>query len=305
MTNNDIPQGSSQDRPQDNLQDSLQRFLFDGTDIRGEVTTLSASYQELLKNQQYPPQVALLFGEFIAAASLLSTVLKGSGMITIQARGDGPITTVMAECSQGNKLRGIVRGDFDNLKGINSLQELLGTATLAITIEPEGKERYQGVVALDGKDLSQCLEFYFYQSEQLPTKIKLAANAQSASGMLIQQLPSSADAEKSADDWQDISVLFETLSSAEQLDLSHNDQLYRLFHEQQLRLFDPQPMRFSCSCSRQRTESALISLGREEVVEMSVEQGLIMITCEFCSQQYRFTSGDISELFDPPNIPLH
>ena len=305
MTNNDIPQGSSQDRPQDNLQDSLQRFLFDGTDIRGEVTTLSASYQELLKNQQYPPQVALLFGEFIAAASLLGTVLKGSGMITIQARGDGPITTVMAECSQGNKLRGIVRGDFDNLKGINSLQELLGTATLAITIEPEGKERYQGVVALDGKDLSQCLEFYFYQSEQLPTKIKLAANAQSASGMLIQQLPSSADAEKSADDWQDISVLFETLSSAEQLDLSHNDQLYRLFHEQQLRLFDPQPMRFSCSCSRQRTESALISLGREEVVEMSVEQGLIMITCEFCSQQYRFTAGDISELFDPPNIPLH
>ena len=297
MTNNDIPQ--------DNLQDSLQRFLFDGTDIRGEVTTLSASYQELLANQHYPPQVALLFGEFIAAASLLSTVLKGSGMITIQARGDGPITTVMAECSQGNKLRGIVRGDFDNLKDINSLQELLGTATLAITIEPEGKERYQGVVALDGKDLSQCLEFYFYQSEQLPTKIKLAANAQSASGMLIQQLPSSADAEKSADDWQDISVLFETLSSAEQLDLSHNDQLYRLFHEQQLRLFDPQPMRFSCSCSRQRTESALISLGREEVVEMSVEQGLIMITCEFCSQQYRFTSGDISELFDPPNIPLH
>jgi len=297
MTNNDSPQ--------ENLPDSLQRFLFDGTDIRGEITTLSASYQELIDNQKYPPQVALLFGEFLAAASLLSTVLKGSGIITIQARGDGPITTLMAECSQGNKLRGIVRGDFDNLKGINSLQELLGTATLAITIEPEGKERYQGVVALDGETLSQCLEFYFYQSEQLPTKIKLAADAQSASGMLIQQLPSSVDAEKSADDWQNISVLFETLSSAEQLELSHNDQLYRLFHEQELRLFEPQLMRFSCSCSRQRTEAALISIGREEVVEMSVEQGLIMISCEFCSQQYRFTSGDISELFDPPNTPLH
>ena len=202
-------------------------------------------------------------------------------------------------------MRGIVRGDFDNIEGVNSLQELLGTATLAITIEPEGKERYQGVVALDGETLSQCLEFYFHQSEQLPTKIKLAANAQSASGMLIQQLPSSADVEKSADDWQNLSVLFETLSGAEQLELSHNDQLYRLFHEQQLRLFEPQPMGFSCSCSRQRTESALISIGREEVVEMSVEQGLIMITCEFCSQQYRFTSRDISELFDPPNIPLH
>jgi molecular chaperone Hsp33 len=286
-------------------QDSLQRFLFDGTDIRGEVTTLSTCYQELLAIQQYPPQIALLFGEFLAAASLLSTVLKETGMITIQARGDGPVTTVMAECFQGNKLRGIVRGDFDNLEDQESFKELLGNATLAITIEPEGKERYQGVVALDGENLSQCLEHYFYQSEQLPTKIKLASNAQSASGMLIQQLPSSIDNEKSSDDWQTISLLFETLSDAEQLDLSHNDQLYRLFHEQQLRLFEPLPMQFSCSCSRQRTESALISIGREEVVEMSLEQGLIVITCEFCSQQYRFTSRDISELFDPPNTQLH
>lgn len=285
--------------------DTLQRFLFDNNDIRGEITTLSASYQDLLANQNYPPQVALLFGEFLAAASLLSTTLKNSGMITIQARGDGPISTVMAECTQGNKLRGIVRGDFDNIKDISSLKELLGSAILAITIEPEGKERYQGVVPLDGENLSQCLEFYFYQSEQLPTKIKLSSNAESASGMLIQQLPSSIDAEKSADDWQNISVLFETLSSTEQLELSHNDQLYRLFHEQELRLFEPQSLCFSCSCSRQRTESALISLGHDEVVDMSVTQGLIMITCEFCSQEYRFTSRDISELFDPPNIPLH
>lgn len=285
--------------------DTLQRFLFDNNDIRGEITTLSASYQDLLANQNYPPQVALLFGEFLAAASLLSTTLKNSGMITIQARGDGPISTVMAECTQGNKLRGIVRGDFDNIKDISSLKELLGSAILAITIEPEGKERYQGVVPLDGENLSQCLEFYFYQSEQLPTKIKLSSNAESASGMLIQQLPSSIDAEKSADDWQNISVLFETLSSTEQLELSHNDQLYRLFHEQELRLFEPQSLCFSCSCSRQRTESALISLGHDEVVDMSVTQGLIMITCEFCSQEYRFTSRDISELFDPPHPPVH
>ena len=285
--------------------DTLQRFLFDNNDIRGEITTLSASYQDLLANQNYPPQVALLFGEFLAASSLLSTTLKNSGMITIQARGDGPISTVMAECTQGNKLRGIVRGDFDNIKDISSLKELLGSAILAITIEPEGKERYQGVVPLDGENLSQCLEFYFYQSEQLPTKIKLSSNAESASGMLIQQLPSSIDAEKSADDWQNISVLFETLSSTEQLELSHNDQLYRLFHEQELRLFEPQSLCFSCSCSRQRTESALISLGHDEVVDMSVTQGLIMITCEFCSQEYRFTSRDISELFDPPHPPVH
>lgn len=285
--------------------DSLQRFLFDGTDIRGEITTLSASYQDLLTKQKYPPQVALLFGEFLAAVSLLSTTLKNTGMITIQATGDGPVSTLMAECSQGHKLRGIARGDFDNLQGASSLQELLGSGVLAITIEPEGKERYQGVVPLDGDNLSQCLEFYFYQSEQLPTKIKLASNSESASGMLIQQLPSSADAEKSADDWQNLSVLFATLTDTEQLQLSHNDQLYRLFHEQELRLFDPQPMSFACSCSRQRTESALISLGRDEVVEMSAEQGLIVITCEFCSEQYRFTENDVQQLFDPPKPPIH
>lgn len=289
----------------DTSKDSLQRFLFEDTDIRGQVTTLSDSFQDLLANQQYPPQVELLLGEFLAAASLLGTTLKNSGKITIQAMGKGPIATVMTECSQGNKLRGIVRGDFNNIEGKSGLAELVGDATLAITIEPEGKERYQGVVPLDKDNLSQCLEFYFHQSEQLPTRIKLASSAGFASGMLIQQLPSSTSAEKSADDWQTLSVLFETLTSEEQLKLSHNDQLYRLFHEQELRLFEPQEMSFSCSCSRQRTEAALISIGRDEVLEMSEEQGLIMITCEFCSEQYRFTSREISELFDPPNPPLH
>ena len=289
----------------DTSKDSLQRFLFEGTDIRGQVTTLSDSFQDLLGNQQYPPQVELLLGEFLAAASLLGTTLKNSGKITIQAMGKGPIATVMTECSQGNKLRGIVRGDFDNIEGKSGLAELVGDATLAITIEPEGKERYQGVVPLDKDNLSQCLEFYFHQSEQLPTRIKLASSTGFASGMLIQQLPSSTSAEKSADDWQTMSVLFETLTAEEQLKLSHNDQLYRLFHEQELRLFEPQEMSFSCSCSRQRTEAALISIGRDEVLEMSAEQGLIVITCEFCSEQYRFTSREIFELFDPPNPPLH
>ena len=226
-------------------------------------------------------------------------------MITIQARGAGPITTIMAECSQDNKLRGIVRGDFDALDGLSTLQELLGKATLAITLEPEGKERYQGVVPLDEEYLSSCLEFYFYQSEQLPTKIKLTSDANTATGLLIQQLPSSGDLDKRQEDWQRVSNLLETLSSDEQLQLSHNDQLYRLFHEQDLLLFDPTAMQFSCSCSRQRTENALLSLGRKDVLELSAEQGLIMINCQFCSQEYRFTAADVNQLFDPPQPLLH
>jgi molecular chaperone Hsp33 len=198
-----------------------------------------------------------------------------------------------------------VRGNFDNLVGLSTLPELLGKATLAITLEPEGKERYQGVVPLDEDNLSSCLEFYFHQSEQLPTKIKLASNAEIATGLFIQQLPSSGDREESQEDWQRVSTLFETLSSDEQLQLSHNDQLYRLFHEQELRLFDAKSMQFSCSCSRQRTENALLSLGRAEVVELSEEQGLIMIHCQFCSQEYRFTEADVAQLFDPPQPLLH
>ena len=285
--------------------DTLQRFIFESTDIRGEITTLSASYLDLLALQKYPPQVALLFGEFLAAASLLSSSLKHSGMITVQANGSGPITTIMAECSQDNKLRGIVRGNFDDLGKLSTLQELLGKATLAITLEPEGKERYQGVVPLDEDNLSKCLEFYFYQSEQLPTKIRLASNSEIATGLFIQQLPSTGDREESLEDWQRVSTLFETLSSDEQLQLSHNDQLYRLFHEQELRLFDAKLMAFSCSCSRQRTENALLSLGRTEVMELSEEQGLIMIHCQFCAQEYRFTATDVTQLFDPPQPLLH
>ncbi|MDB9805803.1 Hsp33 family molecular chaperone HslO [Porticoccaceae bacterium] len=286
--------------------DTLQRFIFESTDIRGEITTLSSSYLDLLALQKYPPQVELLFGEFLAAASLLSSSLKHRGMITVQANGSGPITAIMAECSQDNKLRGIVRGDFDNLGDLSTLQELLGKATLAITLEPEGRERYQGVVPLDEDNLSKCLEFYFYQSEQLPTKIKLASNSEIARGLFIQQLPpSSGDREESLEDWQRVSTLFETLSSDEQLQLSHNDQLYRLFHEQELRLFDAKSMQFSCSCSRQRTENALLSLGRTEVMELSREQGLIMIHCQFCSQEYRISAADVSQLFDPPKPLLH
>ncbi len=293
-------------RPMNNKDnDTLQRFIFESTDIRGEITTLSASYLDLLALQKYPPQVALLFGEFLAAASLLSSSLKHSGMITVQANGSGPITTIMAECSQDNKLRGIVRGNFDDLGKLSTLQELLGKATLAITLEPEGRERYQGVVPLDEDNLSKCLEFYFYQSEQLPTKIRLASNSEIATGLFIQQLPSTGDREESLEDWQRVSTLFETLSSDEQLQLSHNDQLYRLFHEQELRLFDAKLMAFSCSCSRQRTENALLSLGRTEVMELSEEQGLIMIHCQFCAQEYRFTATDVTQLFDPPQPLLH
>lgn len=285
--------------------DILQRFLFDGTDIRGEITTLESSYQNIVSRQDYPPSVARLFGEFIAAASLLSATLKFPGIISIQARGDGPLSTVMAECTAGTKLRGIVRGDLQAAENHASLQDLLGNGTLAITIEPEGGERYQGIVPMDSGSLSQCLEFYFQQSEQLPTKIKLSANSELAAGILVQQMPNTGDIEKNASDWEHVAALLDTVKAEEQLGLSHNDQLYLLFHKEEVRLFEARDLQFFCSCSRQRTESALTNLGITEMQEIIAEQGLVLITCQFCDEEYRFDESHIEALFNGPRVTVH
>lgn len=284
-----------------NDQDIRQRFLFDGTDIRGEITTLAASYQAIVAQQSYPPSVANALGEFLVAASLLSATLKFPGIVSIQAMGGEPLNTIMAECSQGSKLRGIVRGDFDAAAKVDRLKELVGNASLAITIEPEGGERYQGIVPMDANDLSGCLEHYFNQSEQLPTQIKISADKKIASGVLIQQMPNS----NTAADWEHISALMQTLQSEEQLHLSHTEQLYRLFHEDGVRLFEPEALHFFCSCSRQRTEQALISLGDQEVYDICEQQGGIQITCEFCGESYEFNKANIDEMFSSSRPTLH
>lgn len=285
--------------------DTRQRFLFDDTHIRGEVTTLSESFQSIQQRQNYPPVVTAILGEFLAAASLLSATLKFNGIVSIQAIGQGAITSLMAECSNNTQLRGIVRGDYHNIGSEENFKSLLGSATLAITIEPEGRERYQGLVPLDKDSLSECLEYYFAQSEQLSTKIKLAANQTTAAGILIQEMPHSSDDEQAQDNWQHLSLLLESLKAEEQLKLDHEEQLYRLFHEQQVRLYDPEALQFFCSCSKQRTAKMLISLGFDEVNQILQEQDLIEVNCEFCGQNYQFNQADINEIFDESKPSVH
>jgi molecular chaperone Hsp33 len=211
----------------------------------------------------------------------------------------------MAECSNNTQLRGIVRGDYHNIGSEETFKSLLGSATLAITIEPEGRERYQGLVPLDKDSLSECLEYYFAQSEQLSTKIKLAANQTTAAGILIQEMPHSSDDEQAQDNWQHLSLLLESLKAEEQLELDHEEQLYRLFHEQQVRLYDPEALQFFCSCSKQRTAKMLISLGFDEVNQILQEQDLIEVNCEFCGQNYQFNQADINEIFDESKPSVH
>ena len=282
--------------------DTRQRFLFDDTHIRGEITTLSESFKAIQQRQDYPPVINAILGEFLAAASLLSATLKFKGILSIQAIGRGTITSIMAECSNNTQMRGIVRGDYQSIGDNENFKTLLGSATLAITIEPEGRERYQGLVPMDKDSLSECLEYYFDQSEQLSTKIKLAADQHTAAGVLIQEMPHSSDDEQARDNWQHLSLLLESLKAEEQLELDHEEQLYRLFHEQQVRLFEPENLQFFCSCSKARTAKMLVSLGADEVNEICQEKGLIEVNCEFCDQHYQFDQSDIDEIFNQPSV---
>jgi molecular chaperone Hsp33 len=290
--------------------DLLHRFMFDDCDIRGELVSLGDSYREVLKHNNYPPAIQRLLGEFMAAVSLLSSTLKFDGMIILQARGDGPISTIMAECSHHQNLRGIVRMNeavslSEDLANHGNLQELLGSSVLFITIEPkrtenfQGKlERYQGVVPMESDNLAGCLEAYFSQSEQLATRLWFAADGQHASGLLIQALPQqlSTSADDNSVHWETITTLAATISNHELLELQHENILHRLFHEQALRVFEPKPLQFFCSCSRERSTSALLSIGKEEVEELLVEKGSIDIDCQFCNQHYHFSAAEVREL---------
>ena len=290
--------------------DLLNRFIFDDCDIRGELVTLGESYREILSHNEYPPAIQKLLGEFLAAISLMSSTLKFDGMIILQARGDGAISTIMAECNHHHNIRGIVRLKDDvelsgQLAQHGSMQELLGNGVLVITIEPKraenfgGKlERYQGIVPLERETLAGCLEDYFQQSEQLATRFWLAADGEHASGFLIQSLPSQlkTNFEENRDHWETIEALANTITPEELLQLDHEQILYRLFHEQPVRVFDPTQVKFACSCSRERSASALLALGKDEVEELLVEKGNINIDCQFCNQHYHFTPEDVRVL---------
>lgn len=290
--------------------DSIARFLFERSDIRGEVVTLADSYREVLANNPLPEPLAKLLGEFLSAAVLLSSTLKFDGVITLQAQGDGPVPLIMAECNRHKGVRGIVRppasGDYV-LTQDTSLQGILGKGVLAITIDPDKGERYQGIVPLEAPSLAGCLEAYFAQSEQLPTKIWLAADTKQAGGLLLQALPQQLveNQEANIEQWQTVVTLAATVKPDELLYLSHSQKLYLLFNEFSVRLFDAAPIRFDCTCSETRSLQALAQLGRSDLEEILKEQGHITIDCQFCNQQYRFEQPQIDALFDAGEPTLH
>lgn len=291
-----------QSRPEHD-HDRLDRFLLPHAGVRGVRVHLDAAWQEVRARAEsgegQPAAVTELLGEAAAAAALFTGHAKVEGRLSVQLRGDGPLRTLFAECTAEGTVRAIAQVQGGDALP-RDLRALGDGAILAITIEnpgPGGREpvRYQGLVPLESDSLSGAFEAYFRQSEQLPTRLLLAADDVAAAGLMLQKLPGDAGDE---DGWNRAMALFDTLGTSELLALPAATLLHRLFHEEGVEVLGDRPLRFGCSCSRGRVSAMLQSLGEEEATAAAAE-GEALVRCEFCGEQYRYSPDEIRALFDP------
>jgi molecular chaperone Hsp33 len=280
--------------------DVLNRYLFDGKHARGELVQLTKAYQEIIALHEYPPGVQALLGELVAATCLLTATLKFEGEITVQLQGDGPISYMSVNGDDKQNMRGIARL-AEPTAGIG-LKELIGKGTMVITIRPEKGEPYQGVVALDKDNLADCLAHYFEVSEQIPTKIWLFNNADNTqvAGSLIQLLPDSDSKETQLSDFEHLCQLTNTIKADEIFSLDAEDLLYRLYHQEEVRLFEPQSVNYQCSCSEEKCLTAISQVSPSELISIIEEQGCVSMTCEYCLTTYKFDEPKLAHFIHEP-----
>jgi molecular chaperone Hsp33 len=281
--------------------DRLIRFLLPQAGVRGVHVRLQRTWGQIRERAEYPAAVAELLGEAAVASALFTGHAKVEGRLSVQLRGAGPLRALFAECTAAGTLRGIAQvGDGAISRDLRGLGE---GAVLAITIEnpcPQGRDptRYQGLVPIEAESLADAFENYFRQSEQLPTRLLLAADVSCAAGLMLQKLPGDGGDD---DGWARATALFDTLGAEELLAVTGPALLTRLFHEEQARLLAERPLSFACSCSRERVAAVLESLGREEA-RAALQNGVAEVRCEFCGQQYRFDPDEIEALFASPSL---
>ncbi|MEQ1529788.1 MAG: Hsp33 family molecular chaperone HslO [Methylococcales bacterium] len=272
-------------------QDQLRRFLFENLGVRGEWVNLTQSWQAAKRHQTGSAVVQQQLGQALAAVVMLSATIKFKGSMILQAQGDGSIKTLVAQATDDLKIRGLVRSTSDVNTG--TLEQLFGQGRLVLTIGAQSGAPYQGVVPLQGDNLAVALQSYFQQSEQLKTRIWLFADETQAAGLLLQELPEQKGYEA---DWERIVMLADTVTVQELFNLDCEQMLYRLFNEEQVRVFPAEAIEFCCSCSRAKIETTLRALGKVELEEILQEQGRIEVSCEFCSQSYVFDGIDVQSL---------
>jgi molecular chaperone Hsp33 len=272
-------------------QDLLRRFLFEELGIRGEWVKLTSSWQAAKRHQRGSDAMQQQLGQALAAVVMLSATVKFKGSMILQAQGDGDIRTLVAQATDQRKIRGLIRGQEDAAPG--SLEAMFGHGQLVLTIESGSGHPYQGIVPLQGSNLAAALQTYFEQSEQLNTRLWLFANATHAVGLLLQELPAQ---ENDKSDWEHIEILANTVTEQELFDLDCERLLYRLFNQEKIRLFDPEPVEFSCACSRANIERTLFAMGRAELEEILNERDVIEVCCEFCGERYCFDKVDVENI---------
>ena len=289
----------------DNNLDNLSLFLLEPSGVRGVLVHLDDTWEAIQSRAAYPRSIADRLGETCAAAALFTGHAKLDGRLSVQLRGTGALRTLFAECTAEGSVRGIAH--FSEPLPEPLTPRAFGEGSImAITIEnlpPGGQEvmRYQGLVSLDADRLDTAFEDYFAQSEQLPTRVLLAANDGRAAALMLQQLPENHG---DADGWARCSAIFDTLAARELLELPVEDLLFRLFHQENVRLLVQRPLRFACSCSQARVEDALRSLDLAETLA-AAKEGITEVHCDFCGQAYRFSDEQVCGLFQAaePNAP--
>jgi molecular chaperone Hsp33 len=308
--------------------DQVRRFIIENRPVRGHWVRLEAAWREVRAHREYPEVVRELLGQAVAASVLLAATLKFRGTLTLQLQGNGAVSLLVAQCTHDFRLRAVAQFDDARVgeitrpcraspvraalrasseipcspRDVRLFRQLVGAdGRIAVTVEAEERSmRYQGVVPLTGASLAESLEAYFASSEQLPTRVLLAADGERGAGMLVQKVPGhAADDETDLQEiWEDTQRGIESLSSAELLECPVEELLNRGFAAHDLRLFRGSPVQFECRCNQGRVNSLLRALGAEEVRDVLREQGAVTVTCEFCHRPYRFDAAAVAALFE-------
>lgn len=279
----------------------LNRYLFEDLSVRGELVQLDEAYQRIISSKEYPAPIQKLLGELLVSTTLLTATLKFEGSITMQLQGDGPVSLAVINGDHDQKIRGVARFEGD-IADDASIHDLMGKGHLVITIDPKKGERYQGIVGLEGDNLSEILEAYFANSEQLKTRLWLRTGEYEgkahAAGMLIQVMP---DGTGTPEDFEHLEQLTNTVKDEELFSLEANELLYRLYNQEKVRVFEPQPVEFFCGCSRDRSGAAIVTIDRAEINDILAEIGSISLHCDYCGTNYTFDEAEVSELFNQAN----
>ncbi|MGB3432292.1 Hsp33 family molecular chaperone HslO [Achromobacter sp.] len=300
------------------MTDQLKKYLTEDRSVRIQAVRLEATWKAVQANHDYPPAITHLLGELVAASTLLAANIKFDGSLVLQIQGDGPIALLVVECRNDLSLRATVKmREGHEVPSDGNMQSLLnpgGNGRFIVVLDPQrklpGQQAYQGIVPLQGDTVAEALQHYMKASEQLDTRLWLAANADHATGMLIQRLPyhGGSDAptlteQNAAETWDRACALAATIKHDELLATDIDTLIHRLFWEETLVAFDPLAVRWHCPCTRERVASMLRTLGQEEVNSILAERGQVDVACDFCGTPYKFDSVDCATLFSSSAAP--